>query len=405
MHRLAVSEPGGLFGGRGPPGSVVVYDVSDDGELTQMGGILSGEEEGSSARGVLSGDGARLAVAEPYFVGDTIANDNMVGQVRIFELSTPFSFEGGGQTITEGICSDCFWRPLGDPIHPIDNNIGGSSKDIAVALSQNGDMLAVGAQIGSGSYIGSISWRRNLRNGSNSTLPASTGHQVQVYRYQDDYWLKFGLPMTLDNLLDKSGYSVSMSDDGLTVAIATDYVQGSQSLGKARVFRYMDGDWIQLGSNIEGEFKWQGDYFGIRASLSADGGTIAVAALGVFTSGGAAVFSYGEFDDEWYQLGGDLEGDGGEDVIDKVSLSSNGRRVAISLTWRDDSDSYVYVYELRRGSWFQVGQKITGKTDEQFGDSIALASTGNMLGVGSSAKFSDRQENVRLYALRLDDET
>ena len=83
-------------------------------------------------------------------------------------------------------------------------------------------------------------------------------------------------------------------------------------------------------------------------------------------------------------------------------MSSNGRRVAISSTWRDDS--YVYAYELRRGNWIQLGQKITSeRPGEQFGDGLALSSSGNLLAIGSSGRFSraDQTPNVRLYSLQV----
>ena len=199
-----------------------------------------------------------------------------------------------------------------------------------------------------------------------------------------------------------------MSSDGLTVAIATDYYLGSQSAGIVKVFVYNEGtrEWSQLGSNIEGTFPWQGDYFGIQASLSADGRTIAVSAIGTFTNGGAAVFYYDEESEYWYQLGDDLVGDEGEgDVIDKVFLSDDGRRVAIASTW--DDKSYVYTYEYRGGNWVQLGQKLSGTRDwEQFGDSISLSPTGNLLAVGSSTRFSNSptKGSARLYALRFNDD-
>lgn len=110
------------------------------------------------------------------------------------------------------------------------------------------------------------------------------------------------------------------------------------------------------------------------------------------------MFAYSEVDQDWYQVGGDLEGDGGCDIIDKVSLSGNGRRVAVTNTWNEAS--YVYVYGLYEGEWVQIGEKLTGETsDEDFGESICLSLDGKFLAVGSPALSAEKEGVVRLYQL------
>ena len=72
-------------------------------------------------------------------------------------------------------------------------------RDSSVSLSSEGHTVAIGA----------IS---NAGNGSNS------GH-VRVYNYNGTAWSQLGTDIDGEAASDQSGYSVSLSSDGTTVAI------------------------------------------------------------------------------------------------------------------------------------------------------------------------------------------
>ena len=87
---------------------------------------------------------------------------------------------------------------------------------------------------------------------------------------------------------DYSGISVSLSDDGKTVAIGA--YGNSGSSGHTRIYQYSSGTWSQLGSDIDGEAT--GDNSGYSVSLSDDGTTVAVGAFrNDANTGHARVFS------------------------------------------------------------------------------------------------------------------
>jgi hypothetical protein len=74
---------------------------------------------------------------------------------------------------------------------------------------------------------------------------------------------------------DASGFSVSLSADGKTVAIgATGHDTNGSNSGLVRVYVLLDGFWVKLGQDIERETS-EGGYL---VSLSADGETLAVGA-------------------------------------------------------------------------------------------------------------------------------
>ncbi|NJN30804.1 MAG: hypothetical protein HC824_10575 [Synechococcales cyanobacterium RM1_1_8] len=78
---------------------------------------------------------------------------------------------------------------------------------------------------------------------------------------------------------DFSGFSVLLSGDGKTLAVGAPRNDGNGSnSGQVRLYRYDDnnGSWSQLGSDLDGEAS--GDFSGWSVSLSGDGNTLAVGA-------------------------------------------------------------------------------------------------------------------------------
>ena len=80
---------------------------------------------------------------------------------------------------------------------------------------------------------------------------------------------------------DNFGLAVSLSSDGLTVAIGAPYNDGNGSIsGHVRVYKFesVNSVWLQMGSDIDGEASC--DYSGRAVSLSSDGLTVAIGAYG-----------------------------------------------------------------------------------------------------------------------------
>ena len=92
-------------------------------------------------------------------------------------------------------------------------------------------------------------------------------------------WTQLGADIDGEAARDGSGFSVSLSADGATVAIGAPSNDGAgTNAGHVRVFRFdsASGTWVQLGADIDGEAA--GDWSGESVSLSADGGTVAIGA-------------------------------------------------------------------------------------------------------------------------------
>ena len=147
---------------------------------------------------------------------------------------------------------------------------------------------------------------------------------------------------------DTSGWSVSVSADGQTVAISANGNDGAGSnAGHVRIYTWGASGWVQRGADIDGEAA--GDSSGHSVSLSADGQTVAI---GAYTNDGAGsnaghvrIYTWGA--SGWVQAGADIDGEAANDGFGKsVSLSADGQTVAIGASGNNDGAGSVRVYSL-----------------------------------------------------------
>ena len=186
-----------------------------------------------------------------------------------------------------------------------------------------------------------------------------------------------------------------LSKDGLTLAIGTPWNdENGEDSGQVRVYRINDNvsTWQELGQVLMGENTW--DWFGWSLTFSDDGNTLAI---GVPLSGGSdAKYSghvriYGLDADDliWIHLGQDIIGLKGDHQGECVSLSADGKTVAIGAMHNDDKGvisghTMVYIWDESALTYKQLGHYITGEKDGHlFGISVSLSSNGTALAVGA----------------------
>ncbi len=148
------------------------------------------------------------------------------------------------------------WTQLGSDI---DGEAAGDYLGRSVSLSSDGTTLAIGAY-------------RNDGNGADS------GH-VRIYKYNGTTWTQLGSDIDGEAAVDNSGFSVSLSSDGTTLAIGAIFNDGNGNgaySGHVRIYKYDGTTWTQLGSDIDGEAAE--DQSGFSVSLSSDGTTLAIGA-------------------------------------------------------------------------------------------------------------------------------
>ena len=175
------------------------------------------------------------------------------------------------------------WLPLGSDIDGERETELGSS----VSLSNDGNIVAIA----------------HLRIGL-----------VQVYSYDgiQSEWIIMGDDLGSEGNI--FGNAVSLADDGKTLAVGSPgNDSGGDNSGRVIIYRYDDdlNSWIQVGSDIVGENP--GDFSGESLSLSNDGKTVAIGAAGNDgngdNSGHVRVYSYENIGLEWVQMADDIDGE------------------------------------------------------------------------------------------------
>lgn len=302
---------------------------------------------------------------------------------------------------------------------------GGTLLGNGVALSGDGDTLAVGAPYessGSGGIDGDQDDESVYGAGAVYVFTDVAG------RWRQQAYLKAANPGLADNF----GYMVALSRDGDTLAVAAPYEAGAATgidgdphddsipqAGAVYMFTRSGGVWSQqayikasnTGEAGRGNELGDGDQFGFALALDAAGDTLAVGAIAE-DSGAAgvgadqtdnsamsagAVYLYSRSGDAWSQQAyikpsnagtGDLFGY-------SVSLSADGNLLAASAYDEDGSRAgtnevqndevfgtgAVYIFSRADGAWSQRAylKPSNSERNDSFGVAVALSAAGDTL--------------------------
>ena len=386
--------------------------ASNTGEYDNFGNSVS-----------LSGDGNTLAVGAWAEGGSSTGVNGMqnnnstdTGAVYVFRFSTDSST----------------WYQ--QAYLKASNTERGDTFGISVSLSSNGKTLAVGAR-GEGSSATGV-------NGAQDDNTASYSGAVYVFRFSTDLstWSQQAyIKASNTESGDQFGNSVSLSDDGNTIAVGA-IGEGSSSIGvngaqddntatesgAVYLFRFdtISSIWSQQAF-IKASNTGAIDLFGISVSLSDDGNILAVGAgrlnedsssTGVNgeqknnsnETGAVYLFLFSTRSSSWsqqaYIKASNTEANDHFGI--SVSLSDDGNTLAVGAPGEESSATGVggvddngrgsvgatYVFEFVNGAWSQQAY-IKTKTSfvfAGFGFSVSLSSNGNTLAVGAVAESSGR---------------
>jgi hypothetical protein len=187
----------------------------------------------------LSSDGNTLAVGNPQNDGNGVDS----GYVRVYRWND----------------TNALWSQLGSTLS---GEAAGDKAAWSLSLSSDGNTVAIGAFLNDG------------------VQTVDSGH-VRVFKWDDinSIWSQLGDDINGEYAGDASGRSVSMSKDGKSVAIGGRLNDGNGSdSGHVRVYKWSETNakWSQIGRDIDGEAA--GDQSGYSVSLSGDGSSVAISA-------------------------------------------------------------------------------------------------------------------------------
>jgi len=404
-----------------------------------MEGADAGDRLGWSVS--LSADGQVLAIGAPEDTS-SVQPANSTGYVRVFRRDNTSSLG---------------WLQIG-------NNLDGEAFEDSfgwsVALSDNGEMLAISARISSnGKWTGharifemdlssKLGWTQvgQIMNGANVYKNSGTkismsgdgsmfaigadeiadGGEAEstnngvVTVYQRDTsnlagWSKVGQDIGIKTTRDSAGGSLSLSKNGKVLAVGSSHLSldGKTNIGHVRMFERdpsIDFGWKQvwqyLGTEEEKETTIK------SVATSKDGNVVAIGTFWNLESSDDAghVRVYHRYDARWLEVG-DIYGEaGGDNSGHSVSLSDDGNILAIGA-WGNDgrgnNSGHARVYrrdEKSSSGFVQMGSDLDGKMkDSNAGWSVSLSADGSSLAVGApSAGWRDRAGYVKIYDIPCD---
>lgn len=247
-----------------------------------------------------------------------------------------------------------------------------------VSLSSNGTVLAVAAPFNDGS----------------TNDPNDNRGRVKIYQWNGTAWNQLGA--NIDGEAGVwAGYSLSLSSNGLVVAIGVVYdsAAGTQA-GSVRIYEWNGTNWIQRGVNIDGEAA--NSFDGFSVSISSDGSVVALSSPVYNGVGLVRVFEW--VSPDWIQRGASFVGSSSDYQIGyNVALSGNGNTLVVPVPLADTNRGLVRIYDYINLNWVQRGSDIIGKAaEDRFGGQVAITSNGSRLIIGATQ--NDTASSTKGYA-------
>tara|TARA_B100001287_G_scaffold176319_1_gene148634 strand:+ start:521 stop:2152 length:1632 start_codon:yes stop_codon:yes gene_type:complete len=266
---------------------------------------------------------------------------------------------------------------------------GESTFGISVEISRNGKRMVVGNN-------------QSFRHGLVKVFEMSASNN----------WIQIGnnIPgdapeVTNGDSQGNFGFSVSINNDGSRVVVGANmdgiYGQANLDHGLMRVYEYNGSDWVQLGTDIIGEYSQQ--YFGGSVSMNGSGDIIVGGSFIDPSIGGnpssthpvSSVYSWNG--SVWNKLGNDdLYFSGNEvstgDVLnsrvnEQVLIAKNSNTVVITAGyWNNiNKPGYVKCYDYDSNSnTFSARPLLQGdNVQDSFGNRVSISDNGNIVAVGA----------------------
>lgn len=339
-------------------------------ELVQVGdtisGLMPGDQDGRVVD--ISDDGTRVVLGTQFADLGRING----GQVRVLE------WDGAA------------WVPLGQLLENEDGVQASWGSVGAVALSGNGQRLAIGNQ---------LTVEANAKRGS-----------IWIYEFIGGQWTQIGAriaspPGGTNTGIDGYGVALALSTDGsrLVAGARTSKATPNGIEGAFSVFEFAGGGWNLVGDSVFGS--QQGEQLGYAVDISGDGNRVVVGApsynedntAGVTLTPGRA-FVYDWNGTAWTAVGNAIVGrlDGPADIRlgQSVNISRDGSRIA---TFGNFSGDRVRVFELDNGAWTQVGDFFELIVAFDFHQPMSLSDDGNRIALGGPFSAGNNNGRVAVF--------
>lgn len=296
-------------------------------------------------------------------------------------VSSPWGFNGLGYK--SGLVNVYDWNGTawilrgatiegeGNPDPLLDGDIFGR----AVAISPDGNYLAVGAP-------------SNTQAGGVLQIQ---GH-ARVYHWDGQSWVQMGLDIDGEVSLEEFGLTIDISADGSKLSVGgrsfTLWSGGSpvsQDIGIVRNYAWDGTQWNLRGTPMMGAA--QGDKFGASVSLSDDGNTLAISSTKTNGSNSSTqLFEWAN--NQWISKGSSVIGINNAAGGPCNDLSADGNMLAIGESWSNSVSGGAKIYEWNGTQWTQVNNSLQSSNSSinAFGTSVRLSDNGSTVVVSAPSQ-------------------
>ena len=315
-----------------------------NGNVWEQLGVILGDGGGFGRSVSMSDDGNRIAVGSPWAASTGHASvyswtgeewqqigQSVAGINNLDRQGWSVALSGDGSSLVVGASADDTsgedagrttiyrfqnneWLQVGSPIT---GEAAGDQSGDTVAISENGEIVAIGA-------------RYNDGNGTRA------GH-AQVFQWNGNAWQQLGNDLDGASELFRHGDAVSLSSDGHTLAVGAPQDDASGTgAGRTFIYDWNGVTWEHRGTPIDGEERWSSS--GQTVSLSNDGNRVAIGAPyndgAGRNAGHARVFEWAG--NTWLQVAGDLDGEFSEDRFSQgLALAGDGKTLIVGTHLND----------------------------------------------------------------------
>ena len=189
---------------------------------------------------------------------------------------------------------------------------------------------------------------------------------------------------------DYFGYSVALNSAGNILAIGAPGKDENTAAnaGRVYIYQYASNQWSNSASFSTVQSNM---YFGIDLDINAAGNIIVVSSVRETGPNDVRVFENSS--GTWGQKGVTLSGANGTNFGMSVSINKAGNIIAVGAPEDDvaagDDKGSVSIYQLQGGNWIRIGLIYGSSSDDNFGESVSLDSTGFKVAVGAQGANND----------------
>ncbi len=331
-------------------------DISSSGGWKQLGKDIIGEEsnDGFGTSLATNKDGSFIIAGSPKH--GSASTTLSPGHARVFKYDS----------------SNKSWVQVGGDIDGGNYDLAGTSVD----MNDDGDIVIVGSP-----GYGMLSYYSG---------------RARVYQNVNDTWIQLGQDLNGEGSDDDFGWDVAISHDGKRVIVGGPKNDGNVGHAKVYEFNNKNQRWDLVGDEIEEGVR--NENAGRLVDINGDGDVIAVGYNEYHPLDNGRIRIYRNIDGQWVQQGQEVLGG------IEVAISRDGGRIVIGRPYERYSGGYARIYEYNKDAldWRQVGNKIAGgEGTNELGYTVDISGDGDVVVIG--ARFdnanADKPEldHVRIY--------